>query len=197
MDEVGELEGLGPAMLALNERRRLFVLIIDQFPKITLGEAAERAGFGGPPGGDPAKRDHVLRQTGYRLMHDEKIIAALHETASKNLRSGALLAVKALIRLVENEKHKDHARAIEMMLSRTGFVERTAHDVNVRGEITVNHTEEAIEQLRVLKGLGLPQPKLIELFGFSGLGRYERLLAEADSRQAKVIEAQPGERIHD
>jgi hypothetical protein len=69
--------------------------------------------------------------------------------------------------------------------------------LNVRGEVQVNHTNEAIEQLRVLKGLGVPQSKLIELFGFSGLGRYERLLTEADSRQAKMIEAQPGERIHD
>jgi hypothetical protein len=50
--------------------------------------------------------------------------------------------------------------------------------------------DAAIEDLRRLKMLGVPREQLIETFGYSGLDRYEKLLAE---RQPKLIEATAAE----
>ena len=57
----------------------------------------------------------------------------------------------------------------------------------VGGEVTVNHTDAAVRDLRALLELGVAREKLIEIFGFSGLSRYEKMLAE---RAPKVIEHQ-------
>ena len=63
-------------------------------------------------------------------------------------------------------------------------VERTGVDLNVSGEVTINHTDSAVSDLRVLIGLRVPREELEKLFGFSGLERYEKMLAG----QPKVIE---------
>jgi hypothetical protein len=63
MDEVGELEGLGPCMLALNERRRRFVMILLQQVRPNYLRAANMAGFApAGPDADPKKRRAVLKQ---------------------------------------------------------------------------------------------------------------------------------------
>ena len=64
------------------------------------------------------------------------------------------------------------------MLSRLGHGEKNSLDVNMRGSVTLNHQDEALEQLRMLQGLQVPRSKLEEVFGFSGVLRYERMLAE-------------------
>lgn len=124
------------------------------------------------------------------LLHRDGIQRALRELCTKYLFS---LAPKALIRLgelLDKPDHDKHVKAIEMVLSRAGFAERTAIDVNVSGHVTVNHTDAALEDLRRLKALGVPRERLIETFGFSGLERYERMLTD----QAKVID---GEAVKD
>ncbi len=75
-------------------------------------------------------------------------------------------------------------------LSRLGLVERAGVDVNVSGEVQVNHTDQAIADLRALRLLQVPRPKLEEIFGFSGLSRYERMLDAADGRAPKLIEGE-------
>jgi hypothetical protein len=62
-------------------------------------------------------------------------------------------------------------------------------DVNVSGEVVVNHTDAAVEDLQRLKSLGVPREQLLETFGYSGLDRYEKLLAE---RQPKVNRTHAG-----
>jgi hypothetical protein len=61
-------------------------------------------------------------------------------------------------------------------------VEKSGIDVNVSGEITFSHTDAALDDLRALKALMVPREKLVEVFGFSGLDRYEKMLAVADQR---------------
>jgi hypothetical protein len=39
--------------------------------------------------------------------------------------------------------------------------------------------------LRVLLGLGVAEEKLVEMFGFSGLSRYEKMLAEQEAKGAE------------
>jgi hypothetical protein len=63
----------------------------------------------------------------------------------------------------------------------------------VSGEVVVSHTDQAVDDLARLKALGVPHEKLLEVFGFSGLGRYERMLAEREARAPKLIEHDPNE----
>jgi hypothetical protein len=123
MDEIGEVEGLGPAMRALNERRRRFVAILLQQVRPNYLRAADMAGFA-PAGSDtaPKKRRAVLKQIGWRLAHDERVIAAINEEVSKRFRSaGALIGLEVMTRIALNDKHKDQLRAAEMLASRAGF----------------------------------------------------------------------------
>jgi hypothetical protein len=101
--------------------------------------------------------------------------------------------IRAAEKVVEDPKHKGHVPLIISLLSKLGYSERTAVDVNVSGEVQVSHTDAAVEDLRRLKAIGVPREKLLEVFGFSGLGRYEAMLAERDARAPRVIEHKPDE----
>jgi hypothetical protein len=64
----------------------------------------------------------------------------------------------------------------------------TQHRVEVHH--IVDHDREAIDQLRMFKRLNVAHEKLVEMFGYSGLGRYERLLEQQDGKAApKLIDA--------
>jgi hypothetical protein len=119
------------------------------------------------------------------LIHDEKIQAAIYEQDQVHIRASAPRAVRALSNLIEDPTAKDHARGIGMVLDRVHPME-TRHVVDVVHH--VDHDAEAIAQLRMLKSLEVSREKLIEVFGFTGLPRYERMLALEDGRK-QIVEA--------
>ena len=179
---------LGPAMRALpNNKWRAFVefFLLEKPGRGAQTRAARRAGFG-----RPNSRALTLARISFRLMSDDRIIAAIAEESRKMLRAGAPEAVKALLELIRNPEHKDHARAIGMIVDRVDPV--TSHQVV---EVTHKHIDpdaEAIEELRALRKLGATREKLIELFGHNGLERVEALEAADAARKAdaaKVIDA--------
>jgi hypothetical protein len=109
----------------------------------------------------------------------------------KLLRAGAPEAVKALMAMVRDPAHKDHGRAVGLVLARVD-PETTKHDISVVHRI-VDPDQEALEELRAVRALGTPREKLIELFGGNGLAQLEKLEAadivkRADA--AKVIEGE-------
>jgi phage terminase small subunit len=172
-----------------SDRHRAFVLALYQI-KPGYGAhvtAAKLAGFGSST--SSPKSWSVIAS---RLAHDEKILAALHEEDQKHIRASAPRAVRALGRLIEDPDHKDHARGIAMVLDRVHPTEQR-HVVDVHHH--VDHDAEAIAQLRMLKGLGVARAKLEEVFGFSGLSHYERLLEleEAKNRPTPMIEGRATE----
>jgi hypothetical protein len=127
----------GPAMRALpSDRHRAFVLALYQI-KPGYGahvKAAKMAGFGTST--SSAKSWSVIASN---LAHDEKIQAALHEEDQKRIRAVAPRAVQALERLIEDPKHKDHARAIGMTLERVQAwrdeAEREGHSPAYRAKV--------------------------------------------------------------
>ncbi len=178
----------GPKMLALRDRERRFVWAF-LMNAMTDGQengaqAARDAGY------SDVKEGAKVRAHG--LLHRGDVLDAMNEVAGRELRGLAIPAVVALGKLVSSAKHPDHRKSIEMVLNRVGHGERSAIDINVSGEITVNHTDEAIEQLRQLRELGVPRVKLEEVFGFSGLARYEKMLAEVERKRigGKVIDGE-------
>jgi hypothetical protein len=175
-------------MRALTARRRAFVEFLILEPP-TVGaqtRAARRAGYS-----TGRTTPAIMAKSSSRLVRDEKILAALNEEARKLLRAGGLEATKALLSLVHDNTHKDHARAIGMVLARTDpEIER--HDFNVVHKM-LDPDSEALEELRALRQLGTARDKLIELFGGNGLLRLEQLEAADTERRAasaKVIEGQ-------
>ena len=127
------------------------------------------------------------------MSHDERAIAAIAEESRKVIRTGAPEAANALMNLIRDPKHRDHGRAIALMLERTDPAEtRSHHSVDVVHKI-IDPDLEALEELRALRELGTSRQKLLELFGPNGLDRIERLEASDQVRRAanaKVIEGE-------
>jgi phage terminase small subunit len=182
---------LGPAMKALpNDKWRDFVrfYLLEKPGRGAQTNAARRAGFGLPHTAGPN-----FARTASRLMHDERMLAAIVEESKKFVRAGAPQAAKALMALIHNPEHKDHARAVAMLLDRTDPV--TSHQVV---EVTHRHMDadqEGIEELRALRQLGTSRDKLLELFGGNGLSRLEALEAADTAQRAQVAKLIEGEVI--
>lgn len=180
--------GFGPKMQALKDRERRFVWayltnsLLDG--RSNGAQSARDAGY------SDVKEGAKVRA--HALMHRKDILDAMQEVAANELRGLAIPAVVAMAKIIGNEAHVDHRRAVESVLDRIGHGARTQIDLNVSGEVNVNHTDAAVEDLRRLKALGVPREKLLETFGYSGLDRYERMLDEADRRAGRLIEHQDG-----
>lgn len=151
----------------------------------------------GVPNGAQAARDagykdssEAAKVRAHDLLHRERVLLALEEVGRKAFRGLLGPAIKATAALIMDTKHPDHAKAVSSTLARLGLTERTGVDVNVNGELTVNHTDNALNDLRALVDLGVPREKLVEMFGFSGLSRYEKMLAETDRQAPKLIEGE-------
>jgi phage terminase small subunit len=174
-------------MRALSPRWRAFVefFLMESPGHGAATAAARRAGFGSQ------SSPLVCAQLASKLLHDSRILEALAEEAKKIVRAGAPEAAQALINLVRDPTHREHGRAVSMLLARTD-PEITRNDINVTHRI-VDPDTEAIEELRALRQLGTPREKLLELFGPNGLERVEALELVRRSEQARVIE---GEVVH-
>lgn len=176
---------MGPGNGRASQRQayRAFVLALYQIPPGYGSHvaAAKLAGFGTKT--SSAKSWSVIAT---KLAHSPKILAALHEEDQKRIRASAPRAIRALQGLIEDPSHKDHARGIEMVLSRVHPTE-THHRVEVHH--VVDHDAEAVKQLRMFKSLDVPRSRLVEVFGAIGLSRYESMLEIADAKNSpRLIE---------
>ncbi len=124
----------GPAMKALpSDRHRVFVLSLYEVPRGYGAQvkAAKMAGFGTST--TSAKSWSVIAS---RLAHDEKILAAMREEDERRIRASAPRAIRALAHLIEDPDHRDHGRAIGIVMDRTHPVE-TRHTVAVEHRVPV------------------------------------------------------------
>ena len=166
--ELAPLEPLdaidGPKMQALpSDRHRTFVRALYQVKPGhgANSKAARLAGFG-----TPNSSAQSIASIASRLAHDERVLEAIAEEDQKRIRASAPRAVSALSRLVEDPKHRDHARAIGMVLDRV-------HPAEMVSTVKVKHdvTEEFRDTAKVLKRIAelaekfsvkLPPPLVIE-----------------------------------
>ena len=138
----------GAAMKALpSDRHRAFVLALYQ---VSPGhganvKAAKLAGFG-----TSRSSPESWSSIAYALAHDERVQEAIHEMDQKMIRAAAPRALRAMVGLIEDPEHKDHARAIGMALDRTHPVQ-TVHTVNVNQRKTVVvTTAEVLDRINQL-----------------------------------------------
>jgi len=139
-------------------------------------QAARDAGYSDVKGGAKVR--------GFEVLLRDDVLEALRALGTRYLYSLQPLALIKLREHLVSDNEKISQKAVDMTLSRTGLSERTAVDVNVHGSVQVNHVDAAVEDLRRLKALGVPHEKLVETFGFSGLSRYEKLLAASEAAKA-------------
>ena len=106
--------------------QRRFVIAYCEHPNYDHGALAKEAGYAsGPPGSSS------LRVAGHRLMHDERVIAAINEEASKRLRGSGLLGISVMMDIASNSAHKDQLKAATALADRTGFHALSEHKVTV------------------------------------------------------------------
>lgn len=179
-----EPESFGPAMSALNERQRSFViaLVTGEPGHGSLTRAYIAAGY-------ECSDRSLAGKAAHRLSRDDRVIAAIAEESKKIVRVHHPEASLALLNLIRNPDHKDHARAIGMVLDRVDPM-TTNHSMTVTHKV-VDPDQEALQELRAARHLGATREKLLELFGANGLERLEALEAAENAQRAasaKLIE---------
>lgn len=185
----------GPAMKALpNARWREFVRCF-VLGKPTRGAAAayRAAGLG-------KNSSHLSQaQAAHKLLHDERVIAAIAEESKKFYRSAIPEAVHVVREILQDPTHKDRARVAQSLINRVDpEIARAELEITAR---VLGPDEEALEELRALRTLGTSREKLVELFGGNYLPRLEALEARALEQRAtsaklidaEVIESAPAE----
>ena len=162
---------LGPAMRVLNERQRLFVRAL-LLEKPGYG-AATNALTARPDTARPAKpRRNPKKPT--RCCGTTASSLLIAEEAKKVIRGiGHAEAVSALLNMVRDPEHRDHARAVDMIMRRVD-PEVNKYSVDVTHRVD-DPDREALEEIRALRKLGTARDKLLELYGPNGLDRLESL----------------------
>jgi hypothetical protein len=162
----------GPEMLALTPMQRKFVeaLLTDPGPGLgMLTRAAIAAGYcpNNPKRTTVTKLAHVVSRK-------PKVILALQAEARKVIRGrGYAVAVAAVMNLVNDPTHRDHARGVSMVLDRVDPAQ-THHLVDVQHHVQLDPDAEALAQYRACVAIGASPEKLKQLFGYSGLMRLEQ-----------------------
>jgi hypothetical protein len=139
----------GPAMLALpTDRHRAFVRAMYQV-KAGHGapvRAAKLAGFG-----TPQSSPQSMATIASRLTHDPRIQEAFVEQDKLYIRAAAPRAIRALSNAIENSGHKDHMRAVAVVMDRIHPLE-SVHHVKVEHDVTPSFKETAaiMERIAVL-----------------------------------------------
>jgi hypothetical protein len=163
LQDIEALPEWGPKMRALaNDRQRTFVCALFDAPPHGKGQliwSAKVAGYG-----TPTSTNKSLSVIAARLIQGEKVQAAIQEESHRRMRLLPPAAITAIQKLIADPTHKDHARALAMVLDRTDPVE-VKHEVNVHHDApTIEMTEKVIariEQLARRAGV-VPLPPPIE-----------------------------------
>jgi hypothetical protein len=141
--EVAPLEPIdaqdGPAMSALNERQKLFTRALFEAPRKHGAAvfAARAAGYG-----TPTSSVQSFASIASRLCSDPKIQDAIQEESRKYVTTLGPMAVRALKNLLGTPGHRDHGRAVGILMERIAPVEST-HNVRVTHDATPSFKETA------------------------------------------------------
>ena len=95
--------------------------------------------------------------------------------------------------MVRDPEHRDHARAVAMVLDRVDpVISKQSIDVTHRHE---DPDRMALEELKALRKLGTTRDKLLELYGPNGLDRLEMLEAAEIAQRAAAAKVIDGKLI--
>ncbi len=151
--------GYGPAMMALNDIQRAFVIYMFQtgFKNATAGAAA--AGRKEPPSWTGKGHSVTMRGYGRGLLHNPKVQAAMLEYGKGAFRASAPKAIERMQKLAfEGKTEQIQLAATREILDRGGF----APTVNVahKHEVTITY-EEKVSRLKELVRLNGGDPDAV------------------------------------
>ena len=152
-----DIPDFGPAMAVLTDKQRAFVQAYCEHPNYDNAPLVKEAGYG----------DSTLvsaRVTGYRLMHNEKILAAINEEASKRLRGSGILGVSVMMQIAANPAHKDHLKAATALADRTGFHALSEHKVTIDDKRPKSRKEMVQQMIAMGREQGMSNDQ-IKVFG--------------------------------
>jgi hypothetical protein len=165
--ETGDLPEYGPAMLALpTEKQRKFVCALFDEDAPRKGEglllyAAKVAGYG-----TPTSSSKSLTVIASRVAHDARVQKGIEEHSHRVMRAIPPEAILALKDLIRDPKHRDHARAIAMVLDRTDPLQTLTtvriEDVRPPSIEVTQAVLDRIESLAQRAGLIRPPSDVIE-----------------------------------
>lgn len=139
-------------MLALTERQRRFVLELVADPLLSRAEAARRAGYS----------DHLERAkvTGHHLIHDQRVIDAMHEQAGKRLWAISMKAALRVDQMLDSADEKVALKAAVAVLDRTGFPAQ--QNINVHQTVRDEGSGAILKRIEALADrLGVPVAGLL------------------------------------
>ena len=143
----------GPAMSALSERQRAFVLAMLDVPGCSHAKAARLAGYSDVAGG--------ARVRGHHAAHNPAVQAAMREEAGKRLNSMSVMAANVMMDIMLTSKDdKTKMKAAAAVLDRTGFA--AAQNINVHKTSTDNSGKAIMERIAALaEKLGVDAGRLL------------------------------------
>lgn len=166
------VEGLGPAMLALNPGMRAFVYA-KVFRGLNNTQAAAAAGY--------AHGRDSLKVRGYQLAHDDRVQAAILEEGQKLMRAEGPRSILTLVQIRDdkNADKKDRLKAAVELLNRSGFSAVTQHNIEVTHHLTDEQKDRRI--LELCRELGIEQSEA------------RKMLIAPDVVDAEFSEVEPAE----
>jgi hypothetical protein len=172
----------GPAMLALPSAKWQNFVVAFVLYGLDAANAVQAAGFC-KAGSTPETR----AKQAWRLTSDARVQAAILELGKQHLHVLVPRALQTYEKAMTDPhvKGADRLRAADAIMLR---VYGNTTNVHMQVEHThhhqIDHTAAALEALRYFKSLGVPRSTLVEQFGESGLGRYERMIELEDQNSA-------------
>lgn len=176
-------------MRALSEQHRRFALAMATDPA-TMTSSTGYGAYTRAARASGYKDSVNIGKMAYQLAHDDRIKLAVQELARTRIELAAPLVVQKYIALLQNEDARDHGRAVMAGVDRLVPI-TTTQKIDVTHRL-LDPDQEALEELRALRQLGVSREKMVETFGGNGIARLERLEAADIARrsvEAKVINA--------
>ncbi len=158
----------GLAMSALDARGQVFVE--SYYAGLSPSQAAKIAGY------DVSQAQRILTS--------QKMTDAIVEMGRTLLRTKGPAINRAIDEMLGDKSHKDRLGVVRTLLER---IDPATQQIEVKHEV-VDHQADMLELLRHDIADGVPREVLLKRYGFSGLDRLERKLAE-QAKPATVIEA--------
>ncbi len=130
----------GPAMSALNDRQRAFVVALNNAGGKNAAEAARAAGYLDSGGSG-------IWVTAHRLCHDPNVQAAIIEDARARIVGDLHATLDIIDDIANNPQHKDRLSAAKLKLHHAGMVEVTK--VQHEGTVTISF-DQKLEKYKAL-----------------------------------------------
>lgn len=140
-------------MRALSAPRRRFALAAVQYPLAKDWQIAKAAGYSD-------KSHGALRVRAHENFHNEAVLAAIRECADKEVRSGAMLGIATIKKIVRNDLHRDQFKAAALLAGLNRFT--VDQNINLNQTVRDESGQALLGEIKKLAvKLGVPVQALL------------------------------------